>query len=65
MLAEYIEEEIEDAKKYAEAALEYKDSDPEMARMFMQLSKEETGHMRMLYEHALKMIDGMHQKFEQ
>ena len=65
MLAEYIEEEIEDAKKYAEAALEYKDSDPEMARMFMQLSNEETGHMRMLYDHAVKMIDEMHQRFQQ
>lgn len=58
-LSGMIEEEIRDAEKYVRCALEYKD-DKEMrdvAEMFYRLATEEMGHMSMLHNQIVALID--------
>lgn len=57
LLMEHIEDEIKDAKCYAELALEYRDSDPETAEMFYKLSGEEVNHMNALHKNVVRLID--------
>ena len=47
-LSAMVDEEIEDAMKYAKCALEYKDECPALAKTFYELSGEEMHHMTML-----------------
>ena len=61
-LSGYIEEEICDAEKYAEDALEYKESDPVLAEMFYKLSNEEMGHMAALHSQVVRIIDRYRQE---
>lgn len=56
LLVEHIEDELEDAKTYAELALKYKDSNPEMAQLFYKLSGEELTHQAMLHNQVVEMI---------
>lgn len=48
-LSAMVDEEIEDAMKYAKCALEYKDECPALAKTFYELSGEEMHHMTMLH----------------
>lgn len=57
LLMEHIEDEIKDAKCYAELALEYRDSDPETAEMFYKLSGEEVNHMNTLHKDVVRLIN--------
>ena len=57
LLAEHIEDELEDARTYAKLALEYKTSDPETAQIFYKLSGEEMGHQEMLHRCAARLIE--------
>lgn len=57
LLMEHIEEELDDACTYAELALEYKATDPEMAQVFYKLSQEEMTHMELLHNSVVKHID--------
>lgn len=73
-----IDEEIDDAGKYAELAHKYKDFDKPLADTYITLANQELGHADMLHaqavrlikEHAEDPIDGMravwnyeHEKF--
>ena len=55
-LSEYIEEEIADACKYVEKALNVKQEHPELAETLYQLSVEEMGHMSRLHSEVERLI---------
>lgn len=57
LLSEHIEDELEDACTYAKLALEYKESDPEVANLFYKLSQEEMTHMDALHNRVVACID--------
>jgi ferritin len=61
LLVEHIEEELEDACTYAELALEYKDTNQDMAQTFWKLSNEEMNHQQMLHNEVTKLI-GEHRR---
>lgn len=56
ILMDHIEEELDDACEYVKEALEYKESDPDMAGIFYKLSNEEMGHMEMLHRSVVNHI---------
>lgn len=57
LLSEHIEDELEDACTYAKLALEYKESDPELAQLFYKLSTEEMNHMDALHKRVVASIE--------
>lgn len=56
-LTALIEEELADAKKYAELALTYATGQPETAKLFREFSDEEMRHMERLHKAAEKAIE--------
>jgi ferritin len=56
ILSERIEEEISDAKEYAELACQYKDEYPQLAKTLYDLSNEEMRHMEMLHLEVTALI---------
>lgn len=57
LLTERIEEELNDANFYARLALEYKETEPELAQLFYKLSGEEVGHMEALHKQVVQAIE--------
>ena len=55
-LSGYIDEEIHDSKKYIKQALEHKEENPELAKLFYNLSLQETEHMNMLHKQVVDII---------
>ena len=55
-LCDMIDEEIEDARKYAACHQEHRDFEPELSRTFSLLANEELNHMRMLHEQVVRII---------
>ena len=49
-LCSYIDEEIDGAKTYAENALKYKEENPDLAKMFYNMSLQEMEHMNELHK---------------
>lgn len=48
-LSEMVDDEIADAHKYAKCALEYKESNPNLSKIFFDLSAAEMQHMTVLH----------------
>lgn len=57
LLSEHIEDELEDAETYINLALEYKETDPEIAQLFSKLSQEEMTHMDALHKRVVACIE--------
>lgn len=55
-LAESMEEEINDADKYAVKAHHYKLDDPELSRTCAELARQELEHSNMLHNQAERLI---------
>lgn len=56
-LSSMIDDEIEDAEKYAKCALKYKDDDPTLAKTFFDLSTDEMRHMSLLHDEVVGEIE--------
>lgn len=56
-LQKQIEEEIDDATKYAQKAVEYKSLYPETAELYFKLSGEEQNHMNALHKEVVRLIE--------
>ena len=54
-LSDMIEEEIEDAMKYAKCSMEH-DDDPELSRTFRLLAGEELNHVNLLHTQVVRII---------
>ena len=54
-LSDMIDEEIDDAMRYAKCALEH-DDDPELSRVFTLLANEELNHMNLLHNQVARII---------
>jgi len=55
-LSELIEEELEDAAKYIDLAMKWKNDEPDTADLFYELSVEEMGHMEKLHTEVSELI---------
>ncbi len=62
LLMEHIDDELEDAHTYAELAVEYKATDPELADLFCKLSGEEMNHMNALHKAVVGRIESYRSK---
>ena len=56
-LSQLIEEEMEDANKYIDLAVKWKQEEPDTADLFYNLSLEEMGHMEKLHEEVTELIE--------
>jgi hypothetical protein len=62
-LSRMMDDEIRDAHKYAEAALEHKEAHPELSKIFANLSEQELSHYQMLYAGMQMLIDDQQRVF--
>lgn len=56
-LSDMIEDELEGAHTYAKAALELKDTKPELARALYNISAQEMEHMNILHQQVVDLIN--------
>lgn len=54
-MIEFVIEEADDSEKYAKLALKLKDTHPDLAKMFEEMSADEYKHMSKLCEHMTKL----------
>ncbi len=57
LLSDRVGDELNDACTYAKLALEYKDTEPELAALFYKLSGEEMSHMEALHKQVVSHIE--------
>lgn len=55
-LSDMIEEEMNDAEKYARCALEWKEERPALAEAFFKLANDEMGHATILHDQVANVI---------
>lgn len=55
-LSDLVVDELDDAEKYINLALRYKDEDKDTSKMFYELSLEEMKHMNKLHERTVALI---------
>ena len=58
-----IEDEANDAMKYANLALEHRADHPDLADLFMKLSGEELHHMQMISDKLTGMVETLHEQY--
>lgn len=63
MMPGLIEEEAQDAMKYANLAIAHRVEHPDLADMFMQLSAEELHHMKMISDKLSGMVTALHEQY--
>ena len=56
-LAELIEEELDDANKYIDLAMKWRQEEPDTADLFYELSTEEMCHSEKLHEEVTELIE--------
>lgn len=56
-LSKMIKEEICDAEKYANLAIQYKEEDKTLADMFYDLANEELKHMNLIHAQVVRLIN--------
>ena len=56
-LSDMIDEELNDSEKYIKCAMNHKDDNPDLAAAFAKLSNEEMGHVNILHEQVVKLIN--------
>ena len=56
LLSDYIDDEIDDAIKYAKMAIEYQEEYPALAETVYKISDEEIKHMTMLHGQVVSII---------
>lgn len=61
-LNDMIDEEMNDAEKYARCALNHKEDNPNLANCFFRLSSEEIQHAMLLHEQVVHLIEDYRKK---
>lgn len=63
-LSDMMEEEMNDADKYIECAMKWKQDDMMLSKMYADLSADELKHAMMLHDNATRLITEFKQKGE-
>ena len=63
-LSDQIEDELRDAEKYIDCAYEKKSEYPELAAIYLKLSKEEMVHANLIHDQVVKIIENYKQSNE-
>lgn len=61
-LSDQIEDELCDAEKYIDCAIKLKDEYPSLASTYARISNEEIGHVNLLHEQVIALINEYRQK---
>ena len=57
VISKLVDEELDDARKYMNLALQCKEEEPDVADLFAKLAGEEMNHMRMLHQVVSDLVE--------